>query len=103
MGRSSGAPLPRPPGRYGHWSSFVADQANPGKKSRALHEDGNDRHRLRVEHDRHTLLLHLSDEDGRGWMCFAVDRASREWAVAGGATQRAATEAAYNSLYRKDA
>jgi hypothetical protein len=102
MGCSEGAPLPRPTGSSGHWSSFIADGAPPGKKSRALHENGNDKHRLRVEHDRHTLLLHLSDEDGRGWMCIAVDRATREWAVADGDTQRASTESAYYSLYRKE-
>lgn len=102
MGRSSGAPLPRPPQAYRRWSSFVADDAGPGKKTRALHEEGNDKHRLRVEHNPHTLLLHLSDEDGRSWLCFAVDRASREWAVGSGVTQRLATEAAYDLLYRKE-
>jgi hypothetical protein len=102
MGRSTGAPLPRPSGSSGRWLSFIADEPPPGRKTRALHEDGNDRHRLRVEHDRHTLLLHLSDEDGRGWMCVAVDRATREWAVADGDTQQTSTTAAYNSLYRKE-
>lgn len=64
-----------------------------------MHEDGNDRHRVRVEHDRNTLLIHLSDEDGAGWTCLAVDRATRVNAVGQGRTQVAATEAAYRALY----
>ena len=38
----------------------------PGRWCEALHEQVNPRHRLRVEHDPHTLLIHLSDEDGDG-------------------------------------
>jgi hypothetical protein len=34
---------------------------------RGLHEQANPRHRLRVEHNEHTRLIHLSDEDGGGW------------------------------------
>lgn len=30
-----------------------------------------------VEHDSHTLLVHISDEDGRGWTTVALDRRSR--------------------------
>src|SRR5437016_542200 len=64
--------------RRSRWSSFVADpDENP---SRILREIGNPDHRLRVEHDQQTLLIHLSDEDGHGWTVFAVDRRSREWA-----------------------
>ncbi|MGH8860788.1 MAG: hypothetical protein ACRDVG_06065 [Jatrophihabitantaceae bacterium] len=90
--------LPRPP--RSRWTSFVADQDPSGKRARVLHEDGNDRHRARVEHDRNTLLVHLSDEDGAGWTCLAVDRATRRNAVGQGDTQLAATEAAYRILYR---
>jgi hypothetical protein len=75
------------------WTSFVA--APP----RALHEEGNPSHRLRVEHDDETLLIHLSDEDGPGWTCFAVDRASRRWAVAQGRRQIDAATEAYERLY----
>ncbi len=79
------------------WTSFVAD--TPGEpRVRALHEDGNPAHRLRVEHDRRTLLVHLSDEDGRGWTVLAVDRDSRDWAVAQGRTQKGTAERAYNQL-----
>ena len=53
------------------WTSFVA--APP----RGLHEEANPAHRLRVEHNEDTLLVHLSDEDGEGWTVLAVDRASR--------------------------
>jgi hypothetical protein len=35
-----------------------------------------------VEHDAHTLLIHLGDEDGKGWTTIAVDRGTRQWAVA---------------------
>lgn len=76
------------------WTSFVADE--PG--GRTVHEEGNPAHRLRVEHDRSTLLVHLSDEDGRGWTVLAVDRESREWAVAQGRTQKGTAEQAYNQL-----
>jgi hypothetical protein len=34
---------------------------------RGLHEHTNPEHRVRVEHDDHTLLIHLSGEDGDGW------------------------------------
>ena len=44
----------------GRWTSFVA--APP----RSLQEDGNPAHRARVEHDRDTLLVHLSGEEGHG-------------------------------------
>ena len=46
------------------WTSFVADQLSPGRVVRGLHEEANPSHRLRVEHDSHTLLIHLSDEEG---------------------------------------
>jgi hypothetical protein len=51
-----------------------------------------------VEHDRQTLLVHLSDEDGAGWTVIAVDRATRKWAVAQGPTQQVTAQRAYTSL-----
>jgi hypothetical protein len=83
--------------RRSRWTSFVAD---PGEeRPRTLHEDGNPAHRLRVEHDRETLLVHLSDEDGKGWTVLAVDRATRRWVVAQARRQLEATQDAYSRLY----
>src|SRR4029450_13536129 len=77
------------------WTSFTADPTE--SRPRMLSEEGNPDHRLRVEHapaarppaprlrvehDRATLLVHLSDEDGAGWTVMAVDRATRRWSVA---------------------
>jgi len=59
----------------------------------------NPRHRLRVEHDSHTLLIHLSDEDGGAWTTVAIDRATRQWAVAQGARQTDTARDAYENLY----
>jgi hypothetical protein len=75
----------------------VADPDDP--KPRTLHEEGNPAHRLRVEHNRHTLLVHLSDEGGDGWTVLAVDRASRRWVVSQARRQRDAAEDAYARLY----
>lgn len=66
---------------------------------RALHEEGRPEHRVRVEHDRHTLLVHISDEDGAGWTTVAIDRPTREWSVAQRDTQRDAATAAHSALY----
>jgi hypothetical protein len=77
----------------------VADDTAPGRAVRGLHEEANPRHRLRVEHDAHTLLLHLSDEDGAGWTSFAVDRATRQWAVGQTRRQSDAARQAYEHLY----
>jgi hypothetical protein len=52
-----------------------------------------------VEHNKDTLLVHLSDEDGRGWTVVAVDRESRDWVVAQAPRQMAAVEEAYGRLY----
>jgi catechol 2,3-dioxygenase-like lactoylglutathione lyase family enzyme len=86
---------PRPP--RSRWTSFVADRGED--KPRVLSEEGNAAHRLRVEHNRDTLLVHLSDEDGKGWTVLAVDRATRDWAVAQALRQREAAEEAYARLY----
>jgi len=64
-----------------------------------LHESANPSHRLRVEHDQYTLLIHLSDEDGKRWMTIAVDRATRQWAVAQDTRQADTAQAAYDNLY----
>ena len=87
--------MPRP--RASRWTSFVAE---PGEqRTRILAEDGNPHHRLRVEHNADTLLVHLSDEDGSGWTVLAVDRATRRWAVAQARRQGEAAEDAYSRLY----
>jgi hypothetical protein len=90
---------PRRPPRS-RWTSFVA--GSDVKKRRGLHEEGNPEHRLRVEHNRDTLLVHLSDEDGKGWTVLTVDRGTRRWAVAQGLRQRDAAEEAYARLYAED-
>jgi hypothetical protein len=79
--------------RRSAWTSFVADPP------RALREEGNPDHRVRVEHNRETLLVHLSDEDGRGWTVLAVDRPTRRWAVAQGRRQLDAAQDAFAQLY----
>jgi hypothetical protein len=88
-----------PSRRGSRWTSFVAEEPFPGKPARGLHEQTNPDYRLRVEHDRRTLLIHLSDEDGHGWLTMAVDRASRRWAVAQGLRQSDAARDAYNGLH----
>jgi hypothetical protein len=94
--------LPRPPHSGRRWTSFVAPDPEPGKVVRGLHEASNPKHRLRVEHDPHTLLIHLSDEDGPGWMTIAVDRPTRQWYVGQGPRQADAARAAYDGLYDAD-
>jgi hypothetical protein len=69
------------------------------KRPRTLHEEGNAAHRARVEHNRHTILVHLSGEDGTGWTVLAVDRATRRWAVGQAARQLDAAEEAFEGLY----
>jgi len=64
-----------------------------------LQEESNPRHRLRVEHNKDTLLIHLSGEDGGGWTVIAIDRPTREWAIAQRRSQLAAAEAAFALLY----
>lgn len=87
------------------WTSFVAaDGASggDGKPVRGLHEQVNPKHRLRVEHDPSTLLIHLSDEDGGGWTTIAVDRSTRQWAVAQGGRQADTARGAYDALYEPE-
>jgi hypothetical protein len=89
----------RPASGGRHWTSFVAEEGGPGAVVRALHEAGNSRHRIRVEHDGSTLLVHLSDEDGDGWTTIAVDRKTRQASVAHDRRQRDAARVAYDRLY----
>lgn len=79
------------------WTSFIADSED--HRPRILFEKGNHAHRLRVEHNKHTLLVHLSDEDGDGWTVIAIDRATRRWAAAQARRQLDAAEEAYSQLY----
>lgn len=101
-------PKPRRPPRS-RWTSFVAEAdtapggpGEPAQRARILHEASNPSHRLRVEHNRETILVHLSDEDGHGWLVLAVDRASRRWAVATARRQLEAAEHAFEQLYAGD-
>jgi hypothetical protein len=89
------ARVERPPRT--RWTSFVA--APSDRKPRVLHEDGNPAHRARVEHNRDTILIHLSGEDGQGWTVLAVDRATRRWAVGEGQRQLDAATEAFERLY----
>lgn len=98
--QSSGGKPARPPASR-RWTSFVADESLGGKAVRGLHEQANPRHRLRVEHNEHTLLIHLSDEDGGGWTTIAVDRATRQWSVAQDARQSDTARGAYGALYER--
>lgn len=93
------ARLPRPRHRSGRWTSFVAGPAPESAPVRGLHEQTNPAHRVRVEHDEHTLLIHLSGEDGEGWTTVAVDRSTRRWAVAQDRRQIDTARAAYEQLY----
>jgi hypothetical protein len=75
------------------WTSFVVDAPH------TLHEDANPDHRLRVEHNEETLLVHLSNEDGKGWTVLAVDRATRRCVVAQARRQLDAAKEAHERLY----
>ncbi len=95
-GRSN--PVFRPRTSRGRWTSFVA-AAGRGRLPRGLCEEGNPRHRVRVEYDNHTLLVHVSDEAGDGWTTLAIDRSTRAWSVAQRDAQLAAASAAWGALY----
>lgn len=99
MSTAESGSVQRPTTNRGRWTSFVAAVVASGRISRALCEEGNARHRVRVEHNNHTLLVHISDEDGRGWTTLALDRATRAWSVAQRDTQIDAATSAYASLY----
>lgn len=90
--------LEKPQRRSVRWTSFVASTGR-GRVARSLEEEGNPMHRARVEHNRDTLLVHVSGEDGQGWTTLAIDRATREWSIAQRQRQSDAAEAAYANLY----
>ena len=91
-------PVAKPRKQGARWTSFVGTPTL-GRVVRGLQEEGNPEHRVRVEHNKHTLLIHISNEDGQGWTTFALDRATREWAVAQRRRQLDAAKAAYEQLY----
>jgi hypothetical protein len=76
----------------------VAPETGRGRIVRQLQEEANPRHRLRVEHDAETLLIHLSDEEGPGWTTVAVDRVTRAAVIARGPRQIDAARTAYEDL-----
>ena len=84
--------------RSARWTSFVGGTPR-GRIVRGLEEEGNPMHRVRVEHNRDTLLVHISGEDGQGWTTLAIDRATREWSIAQRQRQSDAAKAAYANLY----
>jgi hypothetical protein len=90
--------LERPRQRSARWTSFVGS-APRGRTVRGLEEEGKPKHRVRVEHNRDTLLIHVSGEDGPGWTTIAIDRPTREWSVAQRRRQSDAAKAAYAHLY----
>ncbi|HUP59994.1 MAG TPA: hypothetical protein VNA69_06205 [Thermoanaerobaculia bacterium] len=90
--------LEKPKRRSVRWTSFVAS-IRRGRVVRGLEEEGNPDHRVRVEHNKDTLLVHISGEDGHGWTTLAIDRATREWSIAQRHRQSDAATAAYSSLY----
>ena len=91
--------LPKPQRRSVRWTSFVASLRR-GRVVRGLEEEGNPKHRVRVEHNPDTLLVHISGEDGHGWTTLAIDRVTREWSIAQRERQQDAAQAAYGTLYR---
>src|SRR5262245_53335313 len=90
--------LPPRSTRSQRWTSFVGGLLK-GKRVRALQDEKNPLHRVRVEHNRFTLLIHISNEDGQGWTTLAIDRPTREWSIAQRRVQSQAAQAAYNNLY----
>lgn len=90
--------VPSPGRRSARWTSFVAARAR-SHKVRGLEEEGNPLHRVRVEHNRDTLLVHISGEGGHGWTTVAIDRPTREWSIAQRERQQDAAHSAYSGLY----
>jgi hypothetical protein len=89
----------RPARRSVRWTSFIGSVTR-GRAVRSLEEEGNPLHRVRVEHNKDTLLVHISGEHGHGWTTVAIDRASREWSIAQRRRQVDAARTATNMLYR---
>lgn len=90
--------LEKPKRRSVRWTSFVASTRR-GRVVRGLEEEGNPLHRVRVEHNKDTLLIHISGEHGHGWTTLAIDRSTREWSIAQRHRQLDAATAAYANLY----
>lgn len=91
--------LKRPNRRSVRWSSFVAGPRR-GRVARSLEEEGHPSHRVRVEYNSDTLLVHVSGELDQGWTTLAIDRATREWSISQRPKQLDAAKAAYAKLYR---
>jgi hypothetical protein len=98
MADASSRTLRKPKQRSVRWTSFVA-RPGRGRAVRGLEEEGNPKHRVRVEHNRDTLMIHISGEDGHGWTTLAIDRPTREWSIAQRYRQMDAARAAYEKLY----
>jgi hypothetical protein len=90
--------VPRPTRKSKRWTSFVVAPGR-GRVPRSLQDEKNATHRARVVHSQDTLLVQVSDEDGSGWTVIAIDRKTREWAVAQRRRQMDAAEMAYELLY----
>jgi len=80
------------------WTSFIASPRR-GRVVRGLEEEGNPLHRVRVEHNKDTLLVHISGENGHSWTTLAIDRVTREWSIAQRVRQSESAQAAYSNLY----
>ena len=93
--------IEKPKRRSVRWTSFVGSEVR-GRTVRGLEEEGNPQHRVRVEHNQDTLLVHISGEHGLGWTTVAIDRASREWAIAQRRRQMDAARTAVEMLYLTD-
>jgi hypothetical protein len=90
--------MPHPPRpARSRWTSFVADRSE--RNPRTLHAEDNPSHRVRVEHNADTILIHLSGEGGHGWTVLAIDRVTREWAVGESRRQLDAAKEAFEGLY----
>ena len=81
------------------WNSFVGVPSR-GRTVRGLEEEDNPKHRARVEYNAGTILVHLSNEDGKGWTVLAVDRETRRWAVEQDVRQLSAASRAFDALYK---
>jgi hypothetical protein len=90
--------IKKPQTRSRFWTSFIGVPGK-GRAIRGLQEEENPEHRARVVYNKHTLLVHVSDERGPGWTTIAIDRATREWAVAQRTNQNESAEAACSQLY----
>ena len=90
--------VPKPKRRSVRWTSFVGTTPK-GRIVRGLQEEHNPAHRVRIQHNQDTLLVQVSDEDGKGWTIIAIDRATREWAVAQRRRQLDAAQAVFGLLY----